>query len=716
MCEGHRHRDRVGWRGQDIKDFIPHGGPGHVLITSRNARWSGVAETLPVDVFTRDESLAFLAKRLRRTIDPSDADRLAAELGDLPLALEQAAALQLQTGISIDEYIELLRAQTRELLKLGKATEYPLSMTAAWQLSLQQIEERVPEAAEVLRCCAFFSPEPIPHDLFRRGNKTAGVKRMGPILSAPLLLTQALGELGRFALVRVDPDAGTIQVHRLVQALIRDSLDEHQRGEIRHEVHLLLAGGAPADPEDTDKWRNFADLVPHVGPSGLAECMEPGPREFATNIVRYLYRIGNYQLAKSFAEDFLKLWSEMSGPRHPDVLVLRRILGNILWLLGEYEASRLLNEETLEWMRQAFGDAHEETLRMSNQYGANLRAAGDFQGAREQDALSRAAHERELGTTNPATLRVINNLALDHVLLSDYKAGRELHELAYLEQSSAVAGVGKWDVLASWTSFARVVRLSGDYYTASDMGEEAYAYGRRELTLEHPVTLSTAQDLSIARRRSGDLDGALELAREVLERAEKLFGRNNPLTMAAAVGLANTLRRAGDFDEAFALTRDTVPRYERIYGPDHPFSHGCRTNLALLYRHRGDAVRARELDERALSGLVARLGEDHEYTFTCAINLASDLAASAETRMARDLGERTLLRLRGFFGEDHFLTLASAVNLVFDRRADGAEEEADALHKDTFARYERTLQADHPDRVQAEKGGRIDWDFDPPPI
>src|SRR5262245_13357319 len=90
---------------EDIRDVISDG-PVHVLITSRNHRWEDVVEAVPVDVFTREESIAFLNKRVRKAIAPGDADRLAEQLGDLPLALEQAGALQAETGMSAVEYIE----------------------------------------------------------------------------------------------------------------------------------------------------------------------------------------------------------------------------------------------------------------------------------------------------------------------------------------------------------------------------------------------------------------------------------------------------------------------------------------------------------------------------------------------------------------------------------------------------------------------------------
>src|SRR5215472_11592054 len=74
---------------EDINDLIPRG-PGDVLITSRNHRWQSVINTVPMDVFTRPESKEFLAKRVLKVLSEPDADRLAEQLGDLPLALEQA--------------------------------------------------------------------------------------------------------------------------------------------------------------------------------------------------------------------------------------------------------------------------------------------------------------------------------------------------------------------------------------------------------------------------------------------------------------------------------------------------------------------------------------------------------------------------------------------------------------------------------------------------
>ena len=86
--------------------------------------------------------------------------------------------------------------------------------------------QQLPEAQELLRCCAFFGPDPIPRDVFRRGTKATGTS-VSDLMADPILLARAIRVLGRFALVNMG--GGAITVHRLIQALLRDDLDERER-------------------------------------------------------------------------------------------------------------------------------------------------------------------------------------------------------------------------------------------------------------------------------------------------------------------------------------------------------------------------------------------------------------------------------------------------------------------------------------------------------
>jgi hypothetical protein len=131
---------------EELNAIIPRDGPGDVLITSRNHRWQSVVETVSVDVFERAESIEFLGKRVPGGLSEADANALATELGDLPLALEQAGALQAETGMSVEEYLRLLRDQVAALLSEGESPDYPLPMTAAWKLSVSTLLRQQPDA------------------------------------------------------------------------------------------------------------------------------------------------------------------------------------------------------------------------------------------------------------------------------------------------------------------------------------------------------------------------------------------------------------------------------------------------------------------------------------------------------------------------------------------------------------------------------------------
>jgi hypothetical protein len=93
----------------DVAPWLPGGG-GHVLITSRQRGWDEVAAPVEVHVLARAESVAILQTRVT-ALSGAGANQLAAELGDLPLAITQAAGFMADTGMTADEFLVLL--QTR---------------------------------------------------------------------------------------------------------------------------------------------------------------------------------------------------------------------------------------------------------------------------------------------------------------------------------------------------------------------------------------------------------------------------------------------------------------------------------------------------------------------------------------------------------------------------------------------------------------------------
>jgi tetratricopeptide (TPR) repeat protein len=701
---------------EDILDLIPRG-PGDVLITSRNHRWQAVIDTVSMDVFTRAESVEFLIKRVPKGLAESDADRLADKLGDLPLALEQAGAMLAETGTSVEAYLRLLDEQVTGIMSEGKSPDYPLSMTAAWKLSVSTLQRQLPQARELLRCCAFFGPEPIPTDVFRRGTRAAE-EQVASVMSDPILLARAIRELGRFALVTID--GRSVSVHRLIQALLRDELDGVEQAAYRHQVHLILAAAAPTNPANDRQWSQYRELLPHVGAESteLAGCRDPEVRQFALNMMRYLYLSGDLSSCLSLTERFAERWTEDSGPDSPDVLHAHRHLSNTLRLLGRYTESLELTERTLARSRAILGERDQLTLNLRLSFAADLRSRGDFVAAREMDEQSRAILVEDYEPNDTRTLRVTSSLALDYGLSSDYQRARDLYQQAFRQMSAATTeDLPSWDLLAAWTGLAWAVRLCGSYREARDVSEDAWDFGRERLGAENIATLRSASALSSASRRiPEERETGLRIATETYELSSARFGDRHPDTLAIAISLTNLLRTTDHLQEALQLAERTVDSYPAVYGKDHPYYYGCMGNLALLHRVTGDPAEARRLNETALAGLDQRLSRDHHYSLVVAVNLASDLAELDLADQARQLDDDSLRRLRALLGNDHPNTLGCAANLAADLHATGDLDAAQALTADTMERYAATLGSDHPDAQVAASGQRIDLDFDPPPI
>lgn len=699
---------------EDLREVVPEGHEtGHVLITSRNPRWESVAETVSVDVFPPAESVEFLRKRIPRGISDPEAARLAEALGHLPLALEQAGALRSETGMSNEEYLRLLSDQPASLLREGKPSEYPAPMTAAWQLSVSKLQENLPEAMELLRCCAFFGPDPIPRDVFfpvERGDVRPAMIRL---LDNPIRLSRAIGQLARYALIRLDNSSRTLQVHRLIQALVRSELSPDEQQEVRREVWALLGSAAPKSVGDPASNARYLALLPHLGPSGIAESDRPEARRFALRVLSFLYVSGNHEMGEKYASRFVEQWSTDSGPDDRHVLEAQVSYANRLREMGRYQEVRELDESLLPRMRRVLGPHHEQTLAVLSGLGADLRNSGDFWQARSHDEEALRLHEEALGPNDPATLRAIYNLAIDYTLTSDFVSARSLHERVYMLHKRHGQTQGSPVLLTYVQGLALAVRLNGDYTEACDLGEDALSYGREQLGADHPRTLRTQMDLATSLRMAGELDDALEMAKDTHSRHLRLYGLDHAETLAAAMCLSNTWRMTGALAEALELAEDTDRRYDQVYGVDHPYNHGCTTNVALLYRLLGDPARARELNEDALAGMEEKLGRDHHLSLGITVNLAGDLAAVGETKNAVRLGRGSLRRIRALLGDEHPMALTCASNLVQDLRAEGEDEEAEQTAGQVGPLFTRVLGREHQFTKAFLTGRRLAFDFDP---
>ncbi|MGH3261667.1 MAG: FxSxx-COOH system tetratricopeptide repeat protein, partial [Trebonia sp.] len=639
-----------------LAPWLPSGN-GHVIITSRNKEWTTTADPLEVDVFSRAESVAHLLRHVPH-LDLGDANRVGEVLGDLPLAVVQASAWLEQTGMPARTYVAELSTRATRILALNRPSDYPLPVVATWNMSFDQLRERSPAAVRLLQILAFCSPGPISTDLLYSDATMQSLLPYDSTLSEVLMLGRIIRDISRFALVKVDPGSNSLQIHRLVQAVIQAQMTGEERAAAQHELHKILTGARPerGETDDPANWGTFEVIWPHLGPSEAEQCDDPRTRQLLLDWVRYQWKVGEYEACLNLANRLDAAWSGQLGEDDQQTLLLRFHIANVMRSQGRFGEARDLDMAVLNRQRTTLGSDHPHALMTAGSLAADNRALGNFREALDSDQRTYASFKQQFGEDHPRTLTAAFNLAISY-------------------------------------------RLNGDYMAAMHRNQDTLERRRLVLSADHPYTLGTAANLAIDMRAEGAFRESADLLRGTLDKYHEVLGEDMIESLRTSTSLAVSLRKEGDQTEAMRLAQHTYRRFERRYGSQSPEARICALNLACDYAADGDFPRALDLALDVKGALTTGLGEDHPNTLVAANNLACYLRAVGRFAEALVLARDASSRMRRTLGEDHPMSLSATINLA-NCLADARNlTDAESLQRTTLAALTRVLNPNHPDTL-----------------
>lgn len=703
---------------EEVERYLPYmagvpDGLGHVIVTSRNSGWADSVPSLRVDVFPRGESVEFLRRRAPGISD-TEAARMALALGDLPLALEQAAAMKVKSGLTVDEYLDLLETQgarvRRENASTAPGTQ---SVAAVWKVSMRDLQERNPGALELLRLLAFFGPDPVQQSFLHDARLLGFPEPLASLLRDRIARGRAIAETGRYSLLTTD--VGTVQLHRLLRSVLQDELTAEEAAEMRFRVHQALVAHDPGDPQAGSNWEKYQDLLPHIRPSGMLESDDQEARWTVLNVARYLFAKGDFQSSIELCQEIVRTWTARLGEDHLQTLGANRRLAAALWAQGSYAEARELNRTTLERLRRTVGEDHEESLALAGLVASDLRATGEFRASMELDRNVFEHSVRLYGRDDPASLISGHNysvsLRLNGRFAEAYELDRKTNEI-YLRSLGPASQL----TLLAVNNVARDLRELGRFTESVELQEHTVALYRQFYGDTHPHTLRAIKNLSVSCRKAGDRQRGLELEKEALANYRAVLGEDHLDTIAARANLANDLRLTGDPDGAREAGTDALRAYRSVLGPTHPFTWIAAVNKAAALRASGEFLEAKRLDEESVAGLVASLWDEHVWVQIARINLATGLSASGDPAAAAVLGRRAAEVLEAQYGGSHPHTLAALRNLALDLEETGDQEASEDLLMKVRRRYRTTLGDQHPETRSALAGLRAECDLEPPPI
>ncbi|MCB9420355.1 MAG: tetratricopeptide repeat protein [Ardenticatenaceae bacterium] len=608
----------------DLRPYLP-GGRGHVLITSRRRDWSGTAPVLVVNVFTPQEAVDFLLTRARSARfsapEPAEAGTtneavklLVAELGYLPLALEQAAAYMKKRQKSAAEYLALYRERRQELWqRQPPPDDYEKTVTTTWEMAFDHARQ-TPGAADLLNLCCFLAPDDIPLALIT-ANADALPEELAALLGDEMALDDALDALQAYSLVT---QAGELlAVHRLVQTVARDRMGE-ERAKIWTEAAVELLNSAfPYSRNKLESWGESAQLITHALTS-LEYATRRNLRltnmaHLYNHVGQYLDDNGEYPIALTCYQNALKIREEILGHDHLDTAVSLNNLGYLHSAMGDLAAARPYYERALAITEKALGPGHPDTARSLNNLGGLLRAMGDLAAARPYYERALAIREKALGPDHPDTAQSLNNLGFLLQAMGDLTAARPYYERALAIREKAL-GPDHPDTAGSLNNLGALLRAMGDLATARPYYERALAIREKALGPDHPDTALSLNNLGALLRAMGDLTGAKLHHERALTIREKTLGPDHPDTATTINDIGVLLHAMGNLEESKYYRERALKIYKERLGPEHPWTATALSNLGYLHKAMGELNEAKVYFEQALAIYEKRLGPQHPDT------------------------------------------------------------------------------------------------------
>jgi nucleoside phosphorylase len=394
-----------------IQAYFPQGGKGSILLTTRASAVGSLAASIEVGTMGLMEGAQLLLRRAQRQDHASDeaindAINVVIALDHFPLAIDQAGAYIEETGCDLDDYLQLYHTHRKELLaRRGlQTTNYPDSVATTWSLSFQKVEQQSPAAGELLRLCAFLAPDRIPEEFII----DCAAQWSSPLQQAAVdrfTFNQMIEELLKFSLVKRLAEAHMLSIHRLVQAVLVDTMELETQRHWAERVVRAVNQVFPVSPEDLATWPQCLRYLDQ------AQTCDDLIRQYLFSFTEaagllqrtatYLTEHASYNVAEPLYQRALAIWEQRLGPQRSEAASALNGLATLYREQGKYAEAEPLYLQALCLWEQDLGLEHPRVAYALHGLALQYRMQGRYAEAEPLYQRALAIWEKNLGPEHP---------------------------------------------------------------------------------------------------------------------------------------------------------------------------------------------------------------------------------------------------------------------------------------------------------------------------
>ena len=553
----------------DICGLVPTGDGLRVVATTTNDNgWNFQWDTVRIGVFDREKSIDYLLT-VTNSDDRDAAGTLARRLGDLPLALAQAAATALNEDWTLTQYLRLLKKyRSEQVIRSIPGDEYPHDVYGALRMAirgtLNNLDEGTRRAARrQLGALALLAESGVPtHWLDPMSEEPNDAEFQDHDRAADEDAHKALTKLIRRSIVQQSADKATTMLHRLQARAFRESWSKEEREQACESAATLLGSvnidRFPADDSDA-RFQETRDLIDNLRSFGARDCF------------RYLEDYRHITNALCHAFDYA------------------RDLG----LVPEAFALK----ESVETLHEQVGDSR-ELLSLLAQLAYAHMYTSDYPTAIRLYKQVLSTREQILEPHHSDILSTRNDLAYAYYWEGDTGKAIDLFEQV-LDDRTRILSSDHKDTLMTGSYLALAYADDGQLERAIALGEQVVKDRDRVLKPDHKHTLVTRNNLADAYKSVGRLTDAIKMYEYVLEARIRTLGNTHHHTRITRNDLAQTYEQAGDLPKAISMYEELHNDYIRIYGADDESTIEVRDRLEAARRELAQQQDGSRTEERA---------------------------------------------------------------------------------------------------------------------
>ena len=410
-----------------LPDFLPPTLGGHLLLTTRAVATGRLAYRLEIEVLQPRQGALFLLKRAAPLAPDATLEQVSSqeqelamqitqELGGLPLALDQAEAYLEETGCSLGTYLNLFHTHRVELLKRTSnvLSDHPQSVATTLFLSFQQVEQTSLVAANVLRLCAFLDPDTISEAIIVEEASESSFLAT-PFPTDVFTLNEAIEALRKLSLVKRLSEKGQISVHRLVQAVIQEGMDEETRERWAKQAVIMVNKAFPDIYKISWSQRQHylpqarvcRSLILHYGFSSV-------------EAAQLLYKAAGYMMSsgpfdeedEQMLQEARSIFEKVVGSTHVSTLNTLSRLARLYDGMKRFELSQELWQHLVSTYENLKGSEHPTVARYLGHLAQSYRYQGRLDLAEQFSLRALAICEKTLGDSDQDTVEELLGLAI----------------------------------------------------------------------------------------------------------------------------------------------------------------------------------------------------------------------------------------------------------------------------------------------------------------